>query len=111
MSIPSNQPTSWSINPSANASTYPYDSSAHAYNSLSDNYSGVVAGESQITVLTPTSWTDITNTATSWVVNPNIDSGAYDTTNVYDATTDGYDDVTAGQSTITIINPTVWTQV
>jgi hypothetical protein len=51
-------PTSWSGNPSAEASEYTYNSATYTYNSSTQNYSGVVDGDQADTEKTPTVWED-----------------------------------------------------
>lgn len=51
-------PTEWSGNPSAEANEYTYNSATFAYNSTTQNYSGVVDSDLADSEKSPTEWSN-----------------------------------------------------
>ena len=110
----------WTSNPAATANQRVYDSGSVKYDTTL-TYDGMVAGQSLITTKVPTNWgadNPISGSASVWVVNPLATvTDPYDnSSNSYDgggtsSALDNYDDVVAGQSTITTKIATNWSVV
>jgi len=77
-------PTLWRSNPSAETNEYTYDSAIYTYNSLTQNYDGVVDNDMSDGEKIPTTWGFVNKTPTTW---------ASDTSELisYDSAVDTYD--------------------
>lgn len=59
-------PTDWSQNPSSETNQFAYDDSSVLYDSIANNYDGVVDSDMSDRGLSPADWDKVDKTPTSW---------------------------------------------